>query len=42
VATPQDNAYIEALHFNIQREVIARYEFDSLYHAQLAIDGVIL
>ena len=38
VATPQDNAYIEALHSNIQREVIDRYEFDSLYHAQLVID----
>lgn len=38
VATPEDNAYIEALHSNIQREVIDRFEFDSIYHAQLVID----
>lgn len=38
VATPQDNAYVEALHSSIQREVIDRYEFDSLYHAQMVID----
>jgi len=38
VATPQDNAYIEALHSNLQREVIDRYEFDSIYHAQMIID----
>lgn len=38
VATPQDNAYIEALHSNLQREVIDRYEFDSIYHAQMTID----
>jgi putative transposase len=37
VATPEDNAYIEALHSNIQREVIDRFEFDSIYHAQLII-----
>jgi putative transposase len=38
VATPEDNAFIEALHSNLQREVIDRFEFDSLYHAQLIID----
>jgi len=38
VATPQDNAYIEALHSNVQREVIDRFEFDSIYHAQMIID----
>jgi len=38
VATPEDNAYIEALHSNLQREVIDRFEFDSIYHAQLVID----
>lgn len=32
VATPEDNAYIEALHSNLQREVIDRFEFDSIYH----------
>jgi len=38
VATPEDNAYIEALHSNVQREVIDRYEFDSIYHAQLIMN----
>jgi len=33
VATPEENAYIEALHSNLQREVIERFEFDSIYHA---------
>ena len=38
VATPEDNAYIEALHSNLQREVIDRFEFESIYHAQMVID----
>lgn len=38
VATPEDNAYIEALHSSLQREVIDRFEFDSIYHAQLVIE----
>lgn len=38
VATPEDNAYIEALHSSLQREVIDRFEFDSIYHAQMIID----
>jgi putative transposase len=38
VATPEDNAYIEALHSNIQREVIERFEFESIYQAQMIID----
>jgi putative transposase len=38
VATPEDNAYIEALHSNLQREVIDRFEFDSIYHAKMIID----
>ena len=38
VATPEDNAYIEALHSNLQREVIDRFEFDSIYQAQMIID----
>jgi transposase InsO family protein len=38
VATPEDNAYIEALHSSVQREVIDRFEFDSIYHAQLVIE----
>ena len=35
VATPEENAYIEALHSNVQREVVERYEFESVYHAQM-------
>ncbi len=35
---PRDNAYIKALHSNLQREVIERFEFDSIYHAQMIID----
>jgi transposase InsO family protein len=38
VATPEDNAYIEALHSNLQREVVDWFEFDSIYHAQMIID----
>lgn len=38
VATPEYNAYIEAFHSNLQREVIDRFEFDSIYHAQMIID----
>lgn len=38
VATPEENAYIEALHSNLQREVIDRFEFDSIYHAQMIIN----
>jgi transposase InsO family protein len=35
VATPEENAYIEALHCNVQREVVERFEFESIYHAQM-------
>jgi transposase InsO family protein len=35
VATPEKNAYIEALHSNVQLEVVERYEFESIYHAQM-------
>lgn len=35
VATPEENAYIEALHSNLQREVVERYEFESIFHAQM-------
>lgn len=38
IATPEDNAYIEALHSKLQREVIDRFEFDSIYHAEMIID----
>ena len=37
IATPQDNAYIEAFHSIMQRELISRYEFDSFYHADMKI-----
>lgn len=37
VATPQDNPYIEALHSNLQREVIDRFELESLQEAQKVI-----
>jgi transposase InsO family protein len=35
VATPEGNAYIEALHSKVQREVVERFEFESFYHAQM-------
>jgi transposase InsO family protein len=35
VATPEENAYIEALHSNVQREVVERFEFEFIYHAQM-------
>lgn len=38
VATPEDNAYIEALHSIIQREVVDRFEFESIHHARLVFD----
>jgi len=38
VATPNDNAYIEALHSNLQRDVIDRFESESIFHAQMVID----
>ena len=38
VATPEENAYIEALHSNVQREVVERYEFESIYHAQMVFN----
>lgn len=38
VATPQDNSYIEALHSCLQREVIDRFELESLQEAQKIIN----
>lgn len=40
VATLEDNAFIEALHSNLQREVIDRFEFDSIYHAQIVLNAI--
>jgi len=34
VATPEENAYVESLFSLVEKEVIRRYEFDSLYHAR--------
>jgi transposase InsO family protein len=38
IATTEENAYIEALHSNVQREVLERFEFESIYHAQMIIN----
>jgi putative transposase len=38
VATPEENAYIEAFHSILQRELIERYEFSSFYEANQHID----
>lgn len=35
VATPEENAYIETLHSNVQCEVVELFEFESIYHAQM-------
>jgi transposase InsO family protein len=37
IASPQENAFIESLHSQLQREVINRYIFDSIYEAELTI-----
>jgi putative transposase len=34
IATPEENAYIEAFHSIVQREVIKRHEFSSFYEAK--------
>lgn len=39
VATPQENAYIEAFHSVLERELIQRYEFSDLADAKLAIEA---
>lgn len=41
VATPEENSYIEAYHSILERELLTRYEFDSYYDAQLAIDDFV-
>ena len=38
VATPEENAYIESLHSNIQREVVERFEFESIYQAKMTFE----
>lgn len=37
VATPEENAYIEALHSVLEKELIRRYYFDSIYYAKWKI-----
>jgi transposase InsO family protein len=39
VATPEENAYIEAFHSILQRELIDRYEFNSYYEASQHIEN---
>lgn len=38
LATPEENAHIEALHSTLEREVIKRYWFDSFYYAKWKIN----
>jgi transposase InsO family protein len=38
VATPEENAYIEAFHSILQRELIQRFEFSSFYEANQHIE----
>lgn len=37
VATPEENAYIEAYHSILETEVVQRFEFDGFYEAKLTI-----
>lgn len=39
IATPQENAYIEAFHSIVEREVIQRFEFSSYYEAKLTFEA---
>jgi putative transposase len=39
VATPQENAFIEALHSVLEKELIRRYWFDSIHYARWKIAG---
>jgi len=34
VATPEENSYVESLFSQVEREIIGRFEFESLYHAR--------
>jgi putative transposase len=38
VATPEENAYIEAYHSILETEVVKRFEFESYYEARLTIE----
>ena len=37
IATPEENAYIEAFHSIVQREVVDRFDFQGAYEAQLTL-----
>jgi transposase InsO family protein len=37
IATPEENAYIEAYHSILESEVVQRFEFESFYEAKLTI-----
>jgi putative transposase len=37
IATPQENAYIEAFHSIVQREVVDRFEFNGFYEAKITL-----
>lgn len=39
VATPQENAFIEALHSVLDKELIRRYWFDTIHYAKWKIAG---
>jgi transposase InsO family protein len=39
IATPEENAYIEAFHSIVEREVIQRFEFSSYYDAKLTFEA---
>lgn len=41
IATPQENAYIEAYHSLLQKEVIDRFEFESYYETKLTITAYV-
>lgn len=34
VATPEENSYVESLFSQVEREVIKRFEYESIYHAR--------
>lgn len=38
IATPEENSYIESLHSSLERELVKRSWFDSLYHAREKIN----
>jgi transposase InsO family protein len=41
VATPEENAYIEAYHSILETEVVQRFEFDGFYEAKLTVQAYV-